>query len=1338
MKKFFTSIFIIVFFSSSVLSQVVINEVASRGVFLDENQSKTDWIELYNTAAQQISLNNYHLTDNINNLYKWALPDITIMPQQFLMIFASGENRVSIVDHWETAIEHTSLWAYFLGTSSPPNNWNTNGFSDASWQVGQGGIGYGDGDDNTVIASTNSVYLRKEFTITDLGGIELGVLHMDYDDGFIAYINGVEIARSASMGAVVNPSNTYSAQSHEALIYQGGAPEEYLINSELLDSVLIQGQNILAIQVHNAGITSSDLTAMATLSFGINNSGNYFSNTLSPYVANTSTQIMHTNFQLNSEGEEVILTNDLGNIEDQLTFGYIQQDHSYGRSPDGAFSFCLFASPSPGFSNSNSLCYSGYEDPPKFSIDAGFYSGQQTVSINTASNSAVIKVTTDGSFPTATSSTYSSPIIIDTTTVVSATCYSTSNLLPSQKVINVYLIDEYDIELPVISISTAPYNLWDNDSGIYVLGDSYDANYPYFGSNFWEPWSKHSHIEFFDKQRTQQFEKDFDLEIHGGWSRAEPQKSFRVDFKSEYDGALEYPIITAKPNVTKYNNFNLRNGGQHVNDTKIQDAIFQRTVKNTHIDRMEYEPCVVFLNGAYWGVYGIREKLDEHYVESNYGVNSNSIDLLNPVSVLSGSDVEFLNMYDYIINTSATDVDFYNNVTTMLDIENYIDYFITEIHVQNVDFINDWWTNNLKIWREQSPGSKWRYMLYDTDAGGGYWGQSPYENYIDLVRNPLFNQTPHSDIFDKLLYNPQIKSLFINRFADLINTIFQGNNMQDVGIAMKDSIANDMPRHINFWNAPITQNHWLNSLQSLLNHMTTRVEGSRQNINSSFSLNGQVSVTIDVSPPEAGIIKISTIIPENLPWTGVYFNGNPVAIEAIPNVGYSFDYWLPNGNLLLPDSSQQITLNISNSDVFTAMFSSLSYDLVITEICYNQDSTLNSDDWFELRNNSSTDINLSNWLIEDENQNQYYIPNNTIIQSNEFLVLCQDMVKFNNIYPNVSNVIGNFDFGLGNAGDQINLYDNNGGYVLSVSYTDSLPWPAGADGYGRTLEFDMSTVLNNNPDNWFVGCMLGSPGVAYTNCNPQLSFREINYNSSGLFPCGDWLEISNNTFATIDLSNYVLRDGSQNNYYVIPPNTTLEYNDHIVAYRDDVFLNYFDCVENKVGPFNFGLANSGEAIRLYNSSGKLVYSVVYDDQAPWPTQADGDGETLEIEDVTIDVNNGANWVSDCVYGTPGTMLNTQCEYCSDLTTENPMEKIQLNIYPNPANNVLSLETNMPLPLKVFLKIFNIQGQEVLSTRHFESSSKTIEIDVSSLKTGAYLLEVNLNHQQQVFKINILH
>lgn len=191
-----------------------------------------------------------------------------------LILFLSVSYNVRAqpgVDHWETVVYDTSTWHYLIPNSNLTSTWVQPGYDDSSWQQAIGGFGYGDGDDSTVIGTTLSVFLRKKFQITDISAIESAILHVDYDDGFVAYINGVEIARSNLDNIQYPAFDQPSLGLHEASLYRGLEPDGIMIDNDWLTSFLVEGENTLAVQVHNANTTSSDLTARIFLSLGITN-----------------------------------------------------------------------------------------------------------------------------------------------------------------------------------------------------------------------------------------------------------------------------------------------------------------------------------------------------------------------------------------------------------------------------------------------------------------------------------------------------------------------------------------------------------------------------------------------------------------------------------------------------------------------------------------------------------------------------------------------------------------------------------------------------------------------------------------------------------------------------------------------------------------------------------------------------------------------------------------------------------------------------------------------------------------------------------------------------------
>ena len=196
-----------------------------------------------------------------------------------IFLITLSVNLVSSQDHWETAIYASDEWRYHIPSEELSENWNSLDFDDNSWQLGIGGFGYGDNDDGTDIDPTMSIYLRRTFDIDDIEKLSSAILHTDYDDGFVAYLNGIEIARSSNLGShgeFISYDSGTNDQDHEAQLYQGEYPEYIILDSLDLVSMLFDGENLLAIQVHNISLNSSDFSSNFFLSFNIIDGYSFF------------------------------------------------------------------------------------------------------------------------------------------------------------------------------------------------------------------------------------------------------------------------------------------------------------------------------------------------------------------------------------------------------------------------------------------------------------------------------------------------------------------------------------------------------------------------------------------------------------------------------------------------------------------------------------------------------------------------------------------------------------------------------------------------------------------------------------------------------------------------------------------------------------------------------------------------------------------------------------------------------------------------------------------------------------------------------------------------------
>ena len=934
---------LLVALSQLCYSQIVINELstANDAVITDEDGDYEDWIELYNPTNGVISLNKYSFLYEVPNEtpVTWTFPKVYIKPKQHLLLFASKKNRKEVIDHWEVPVFADSTWRYKVNTSSgPAANWYQPAYSDAAWLQGKGGFGYADGDDQTNTGAAYSVYLRKSFSITDTSKYPLGILMIDYDDAFVAYLNGTEIARSNIGAYGDHPAYNVSAyDEHEAQLYQGGQQEFFLAQ---LKGNLKPGNNVLAIQAHNYSSGLDDLTMMPWLIIGNNDTAQNFLSFPADFR-------MHTNFTLsNTEGFKLSLRDSLGNIKDSLSLGpkNMQANNSKGRNPDGSVNWCLFWGPSPADTNDVTQCFGIYTAKPSFSLPAGFYTGTQTLTITVPPGTAVF-YTRNGNNPLWTDVMYTGPITIDSTQVIRARAFALSGTdLPSNTLTNSYFINE-NITLPVISLTTDSSSLWDWNTGIYVMGPDADTNLPYQNANFWKGFKKQAHTEFFAKNKLLGFEQDCATEIHGNFSKAWPQKSFRIIANDDYqDPYINYKLFSDK-NITKFKSFNIRNAGIDWNTCHFRDRLMHKLVQDkTDIDMMDGEACVLFLNGQYWGVYEMRERQDENYIAENHGVDPDSIDLLRfEGDILQGSNAAFYDMAGFLYNNNMAIQANYDSAQKLIDVKNYVDYFAAETYYDNWDWI---WTdyanksqatNNIKFWRPTNPPGKWRYVLWDTDLGFSLFDpvvQNCPHNLFGVITDPMIT-TPslHVVMLKSMLKNTGFKNYFVNRYCDLMNTVFHPDSVIAIVNDISNEMLPEMARHFNRWNSgPITIFNvwdvgratdvpsWLQEIDSLEAFANCRAYHVRDSLQMEFSLTKQVDVTLDVSPPGAGKIHLNTIDPGPFPWTGVYMDGVPVTMTATANTGYVFSHWQSPTLIPVPVSTSSVTLNVTNNELFTAYF----------------------------------------------------------------------------------------------------------------------------------------------------------------------------------------------------------------------------------------------------------------------------------------------------------------------------------------------------------------------------------------------------------------------------------
>ncbi|MEZ5083038.1 MAG: CotH kinase family protein [Bacteroidales bacterium] len=1079
--------------------QIVINEICPRNasVISDDDKEPSDWIELYNASDESVNLVNYYLSDNLSNPEKWKFPEVILPPDSFLLIFASGNDRKIVIDHWETIVKAENSWRYWIPDADPDSQWHSVGYVDTLWAEGAGGFGRGNGDDNTILPdSVATVYIRKVFNIPDTAVLAHAFLHVDYDDAFVAYLNGIEIAR-ANIGwpGKYQHWNDISYGIHYAQMYQDLPPDEYFLNKELVRSIIKEGTNVLAIQGLNAWNNHGNSSLIPFLSVAVSDTANFFQPV--PEWFGSKPVYLHTNFKLSGEGETVVLSDDEGNIIDYIEYSGVSADHSTGRIEDGYEPKGLFVSPSPGSSNNGSAFFEGYTKTPLVNIHAGFYTNPLSIEILNINIGDTLRYSLDGSIVTDSSLLYTGPIAIDSTTVLKTRFFKTG-LIPGKTTTNTYIVN-YTSTFPVISISMDPYDLWDWEEGIYVKGPNAQPGFPYWGANFWQDWEKPLYLEYFDTLQNLAFALDADVVIHGGQSRAYDQKSLRILTNGKYEiSEINYKIF-GKKDIDVFRKLVLRNSGQDFNHAHFRDAFMQSLVeKNTNIDVQAYEPSVVFLNGEYWGIYNIREKIYRYYVQSNFGVHPDSVELLRDNRmVVEGNYYHYQPMIEYIKSVPVVDSLVYDSILKLVDIDNYTDYFIAEMFFVN----HDWPLHNTKYWRKSDDTGIWRYILTDTDFGFGLISNVTDNELYRVLHNNIQWSDNHW-ILRRLLENQNYREYFINRSADLFNSCLHPGFITDRIMAFKNRLAPEITYHKQRWGG--TLEAWESEVDEMISFGENRGGFVKQHYINEFDLEKTINVLLNIDSIHHGKVKINTLIPDTLPWQGEYFDGNPVTISAIPDSGFLFSHWVSSMILQELDSvSSVLHINVDTNTMFIAYFypdtTIILADtpfVVINEINYNPNDTLDSGDWIELYNPDTISYNISKWVFKDGNDDHEFVfPDSLQLDTNGYLVLYRDAIKFNDIFPGFENAIGPFDFGLSADGEELRLFDSTGMMVYSVLYSAVSPWPEDANGNGKTINIKDPYLNPNIGSNWISGCVGGSPGGPAIECDTVgiINFKTGNF-----------------------------------------------------------------------------------------------------------------------------------------------------------------------------------------------------------------------------------------------------
>jgi hypothetical protein len=717
---------------------------------------------------------------------------------------------------------------------------------------------------------------------------------------------------------------------------------------------------------------------------------------------------------------------------------------------------------------------------------AGFYDNPITVSL-TASAGAKIYYTLDGNKPGPTSERYTEPITINETTVIRAVVISHKST--GALFAFTFFIGEPRGQFPVISLSAPPGLLFDPVIGLFMTGNNLRSDHwkkP--GANFWSKKELVAHAEIFEPDGQAVFNSPIGMRMFGGMSRLAAQKSLAIVARAKYGEKRIRHRLFGKNQPKSYKFLVLRNAGSDFGKAHFRDALMTGLLHGVDMDKGAYRPAHTYINGTYWGIYNIREKINRYFIEDHHPYDKDSIDLLYHRHVTSrGSNAHYLRMLRFLDTCDMGSPANYAWINTQMDVSNFMNYQIAQIYFDNQDA-----GGNIKFWRPRTPDGRWRWILYDTDWGFGLHDRKAYRNnslaFHTEENGPLWPNPPWSTfILRKLLQNPDFKAAFINRFNDHLNTTFHPNRVLAAIEEKYQLLLPEIDRHLDRW--LINKQRWESQVDILREFARKRPAYVRQHLKQQFNLDTLARIHI-ASSPGGRVILNDFLSADTADIKGWYFTQTNIQLKAVPNPGYLFSHW--EGYTADQATNRFVTLTVPDKPIYAkAVFRLFTHPLtnlvVINELCPSNKA---SGDWIELHNTTKQKVDISEWVIADS-LHEAIIPKGTVIGPKDYAILTRQEAAFRKTYPQAHNVIECMTFGLNKKGESIAIYTKEGALIDKMKYQ----LPDADETY--TLGLLRPTFDSENPINWERKPGPGTPAAA----NPYFVMSTVGKMQQ------DWLEM---------------------------------------------------------------------------------------------------------------------------------------------------------------------------------------------------------------------------------------
>lgn len=733
---------------------------------IDSYGDRSDWVELHNVSDGSVSLAGYYLSDDADEPMRYALPDVTLQPGEYRLVFLSGRASTKEELHADFAVSEL--------------------------------------DDGCLLyhAATR------------------GVDQIPWVDGLP---ENVSIGR-AEDGALEYYAYPTPGQPNAQAVSDPAALVAYPADGVYISEVCAGGPDGDWIELHNGGGEAADLD------------GWYLSDdpwepqrfrleqvTLEPGAycvipaASDGTAEGGAGFGISLSGETLLLTDAGGLVRDVFETGVLESGRTSGRSeaaPEAARVF--FAEPTRGRRNSASYT-TGRTPAPVFSETALYHDAAFELALSCADADAEIRYTLDGSEPGPDDALYGGPIAIDGSVTVRAAAFG-AGLEPSPVQTQHFLFEEGHA-LPVVCIACEP-SLWTKlmRSKLNAVADEGPAT-----------------ISYYEADGTLGTVFPAAIRARGNTSLKYAQKSVSVHLRPSLgQRTVTYPFW-GEGSAAAYGTLVLRNGSQDIASARLRDSFANRAVAGLRLDYAATRPVIVYVNGAYHGIYDLNEGMNQDYLEAHYGIDPDTVNIVGKNYVTRhGSAEDYSRVRRYARGTDFSEDAALETFSAWVDVAYATDYLIAQTFFGNYDI------HNQNYWATDDYAVRWRPYLYDVDRClcEGRSELNLFGQYFDpqgVQYNPAGDRV-NMDLYCALRENAAWRDAFLDRYAELLCGNFSVERLTALLDQMAAALRPEMERHIARWGMPASLMDWEASVAAMRAEIPLRHAAIQRQLQQEFGL----------------------------------------------------------------------------------------------------------------------------------------------------------------------------------------------------------------------------------------------------------------------------------------------------------------------------------------------------------------------------------------------------------------------------------------------------------------------------------------------------------------------